>query len=266
MAIFGFIKDIYLNRSVIISMTKRDITNAYAGSLFGFIWMFIQPLVTVLVMWFVFEVGFKAGNTTGDVPFSLWLVCGMVPWFFISGAISTATPSIVEQSNVVKKIVFSVNILPAVKIATAIFVHLFFILLTSLICFAYGYGFSFTWLQVPYYLACGISLVLGISWLTSSAMVFFKDIAQFVAVAVQLGFWGTPIFWNISMIGEEYHWLFKINPAFYVVEGYRNAFIYENWFWENLNWTLYFWIVNLCILVLGASCFKKLKYHFADVL
>lgn len=266
MLLARFIKDIFLSRSLIVSMTKRDIKNSYSGSLFGFFWMFFQPLVTILVMWFVFQVGFKAGDTTGNVPFALWLVSGVVPWFFFSGAVSSATQSIVEQSNIVKKIVFNVSILPIVKIAAGLIVHLFFILVTAAICYLYGYKPVLAWLQIPYYLFCGIMLAVGISWLTSSIMVFFKDIGQFISVVLQLGFWGTPIFWNISMIGEKYHWIFKLNPVFYFVEGYRDALIYNRWFWHNMEWTLYFWFFTLFILFLGSMCFNKLKPHFADVL
>lgn len=109
-------------------------------------------------------------------------------------------------------------------------------------------------------------LVLGISWLISSLRVFMKDVAQVVSVVLQLGFWVTPIFWSIKMVPEEYMYVLKLNPMVYIVEGYRNCFIYEMWFWETYKHTPYFLIITLFFLIVGAVVFRRLRPHFGDVL
>ncbi|PKH01857.1 teichoic acid ABC transporter permease [Psychromonas sp. MB-3u-54] len=263
---FIFVRDIYSSRELLRTMTKRDLQNRYLGSLLGGVWAFIQPLVTLLVMWFVFQVGFKAQPTPDGVPFTLWLVSAMIPWFFFSETLSNATNSIIDQADVVKKIVFKVSLLPIVKIISALIIHLFFIGILLSIAIAYGYYPTLNWLQIPYFLFCSLVLLLGISWITSSIVVFFRDIGQVVAVVIQLGFWGTPIFWQVGMIPEQYQWLFKLNPVFYITEGYRNSVTTDIWFWEDASWTSYYWLVTVFILLIGIICFKKLKPHFADVL
>ena len=264
-ALLGLVRDIIHNRKLLWQMTKRDFKQRYLGSYLGILWAFIQPTITVLIFWFVFQVGFKA-MPVNNFPFILWLVCGMFPWFFISESVSIATKSIVESSFLVKKIVFRVELLPIVKIMSALVVHVFFVAVLFLMFAVYGYNISIYNLQIVYYFFAMICLSLGISWLTSSLTVFLRDVGQFVAMILQFGFWGTPIFWTLEMIPEKYQIFFKLNPVYYIVDGYRQSFIYDNWFWENYSWTIYFWLVTLLVMFVGAICFKRLRPHFADVL
>ena len=110
-----FLLDIYRNRSLLFQLTVRDFKSRYLGSYLGLIWAFIQPLITILIFWFVFELGFKSAPV-GNFPFILWLMTGIIPWFFISESLGSGTGSVVENSYLVKKIVFRVSMLPVIKI------------------------------------------------------------------------------------------------------------------------------------------------------
>ena len=127
----NLLKDLISNRKLIWNLSKNDFKSRFSGSYFGIIWAFIQPVVTVLVYWFVFEKGLHAGRInlrSGiDVPFVLWLVAGLVPWFFFSEALCGGTNALIEYSYLVKKVVFKVSILPLIKVISALFVHLFFV-------------------------------------------------------------------------------------------------------------------------------------------
>ena len=263
--LFGLIRDIIANRKFLWQMTKRDFKQRYLGSYLGILWAFIQPTITVMIFWFVFQVGFKS-TPVNNFPFILWLVCGMFPWFFLSESILSATNSVVESSFLVKKIVFRVELLPIVKIVSALVVHLFFVAVLIVMFAIYGYPPSIYNVQIIYYLLAMICLALGISWLTSALTVFVRDVGQFVGMILQFGFWGTPIFWNLKMLPEQFQFLLKFNPAYYLVEGYRQSFIYNEWFWEHAYLTAYFWSVTAAVMIIGAWCFKKLRPHFADVL
>lgn len=265
MIIINFIKDIYRNRYLLWSLVKNDIKQQYLGSYLGILWAFIQPIVTILVMWFVFQVGFKASGVEG-VPFILWLSAGMIPWFFISEAISKGTNVIVEYSYLVKKIVFRVSLLPLIKIFSALFIHLFFIFFLAIMFFIYGYKPSIYWLQIPFYTLCAIFFSIGIVYITASINVFFKDMGQIIAMILQILFWATPIFWTTKLVPKSYVWIIELNPFYYIIEGYRNSFIYHRWFWETYHLTFYFLIISVFTFVVGVVIFKKLKPHFADVL
>ncbi|MNI39229.1 Teichoic acid translocation permease protein TagG [compost metagenome] len=190
----------------------------------------------------------------------------MIPWNFFADSLNSSSNSIIEYSYLVKKVVFRVSILPIVKIYSALFVHFFFILFLFVMFMFYGYSPSIYYLQLPYYLGSMIVLVIGLSWLTASLAVFLKDVGQIVAMLIQFGFWLTPIFYSLEIVPDKYAFILKLNPMFYIIEGYRETFIYNKWFWEHPNLTLNFWVVTIIILTVGIVLFKKLKPHFADVL
>jgi ABC-type polysaccharide/polyol phosphate export permease len=260
-----FFIDILQNRDLLWNLTKKDLKQRYLGSYLGILWAFIQPVISVMIFWFVFQIGFKS-MPVDNFPFILWLVCGMFPWFFISDSVSSATDSIISNSYLVKKVVFRVSLLPIVKLLAAMVVHLFFVAILFLMFGFYGYFPTIYNLQVFYYLFAMFCMLLGLSWLTSALVVFLKDIGQIVGMLLQFGFWGTPIFWSLKMIPNEYAVFLKLNPAYYIIEGYRNSFIYEKWFWQDWHLTIYYWIVTLLIMFVGAIAFRKLRPHFADVL
>jgi len=264
-SLIHFLQMVFGQRYLIFALAKREIAVQYVGSLLGFIWTFIHPLVLIAVFWFVFSIGFKV-KPMSDVPFVVWLTAGMAPWFLFSQIVTGAVGSVVVHANLVKKTVFSSEILPVVTIASGIVTHLVFLVL--LICLLVFQQVPFSWyaLQFFYYLICLGVLTLGIGWIVSALNVFFRDVGQLVGVVIQVGFWGTPIFWDIQMMPPKVQMLLKLNPMFYIVQGYRDSFIYQKGFWSHPYLTLYFWVVTLVILVVGILVFQRLKPQFADVL
>ena len=261
----GLMHVFYENKKLIFRLTVNDFKNKFAGSYFGSIWAFIQPLVTILVYWFVFAVGFRSTPVDG-VPFVFWLMAGLIPWFFFSESWQNSTNSLIEYSYLVKKVVFKVDILPLIKIFSALVIHLFFLVLFFLLLFITQGKVSKYMLQVPYYLVALIVLVIGIAYFSSAIILFFKDFGQIIGIILQIGVWMTPIMWNYQVIPIQYQWIIKLNPIFYIVQGYRNTFLYDIWFWEDMKQTTYFWCITLGLLILGICVFQKLKVHFADVL
>ncbi len=261
----NFLLDLYRNRGLILQLTIRDFKSRYLGSYLGLIWAFVQPLITILIFWFVFELGFKSAPV-GDFPFILWLMTGIIPWFFISESLATGTGSVVENSYLVKKIVFRVSMLPVIKLLSALVVHVFFVLVIFLVFIAYRIYPGIHSLQVVYYSFSVIVLLLGLTWLTSALMVFLKDIGQIISIIIQFGFWLTPIFWSLQIVPEKYHIFLKLNPIYYIIQGYRDCFIHNVWFWEHPLYTIYYWLFTLVVFVLGALVFTRLRPHFADVL
>ena len=260
-----FLKAIIRNKTLLLSLTKNDLKQKYLGNILGVAWALIQPTATIIIFWFVFQVGFKS-KPVDNFPFILWLVAGMFPWFYFAEGLSNGTNSIIANSFLVKKVVFRVSLLPIVSLLSALSIHIFFMFFMFAMFMYYGYMPEIYWIQVIYYVFALSILLLGLSWITSSVVVFFKDMGQLVAIIIQFGFWLTPIFWNITIIPEKYHWIIELNPIVYIIEGYRNSMIYHKWFWEDMSMTLYFWLVTAAIFIIGSLTFKKLRPHFADVL
>ena len=263
--IIFFCNDLYQNRHLIIQLVIKDLKSKYFGSYLGLLWAFIQPLVTILILWFVFQVGFKSVPVS-NCPFILWLIAGIIPWFFFADALGNATRSILDYDYLVKKVVFKVEFLPIIKLVSAFLIHIFFIFVLIIFFILFQYPFSLYIIQILYYLAALLILLTGISFITSSIIIFFRDVGQIVAMALQLGFWGPPIFWSLNMIPAKFQIYLKLNPVFYIINGYRDSLINKLWFWNNWELTIYFWIITLLTLIAGVSVFNKLKPHFADVL
>lgn len=261
--------ELFSSKRLIFNLAKNDFKTKYAGSYFGIIWAFIQPTVTILVYWFVFQVGFRATPVDASgmqVPFVLWLIAGIVPWFFFSEALMNATNSMIEYSYLVKKVVFKISILPVVKVFSSLFVHLVFVMITISIYTMMGFIPTIYMLQILYYTFCMFIFVLGLSYATCAISIFFRDLVQMINIFLQVGIWMTPIMWSYTRIPAGYHWIIKLNPMYYIIEGYRDSLIYKISILENINATIYFWVITIFLFIIGTMIFNKLKVHFADVL
>lgn len=152
------------------------------------------------------------------------------------------------------------------KIISALFVHLVFIGFLFFVTSIYGFYPTKYTVQLIYYSFCTFCLSLVLSYATCAIVIFFRDLGQIINILLQVGMWLTPIMWSYTIMPEKYQWVLKINPMYYIVEGYRDTVINKVWFFEKSFETIYFWIVMLLLFGLGTTIFKKLKPHFADVL
>ncbi len=263
-------KELWQNRTLIWKLAKNDFKTRYAGSYLGIFWAFVQPVITIVLYWFVFAVALpqRAAAIKGgiEIPYILWLIAGIVPWFFFSEALGSGAGSLIEYNFLVKKVVFKISILPIIKIVSALFVHVFFVAFVLILYSCYGLFPDVYTLQIVYYSFCMFIFVLGTSYVTCSVMVFFRDLGQIINIILQVGIWATPILWNINTLNPKWHWVFKLNPMFYIVQGYRDSLIDKRWFFESPGLSLYFWAVTVVVFLLGAHIFRRLKVHFADVL
>lgn len=268
--IAGLPVELFQNRHLIWKLAKNDFKTRYAGSYMGMLWAFVQPVVTITLYWFVFEVLMPSRSQVAgsglETPYVLWLTAGLVPWFFFSEAINNGTTALLEYSYLVKKVVFKISILPIIKIGAACFIHAFFVCFMMVLYFAYGNPLDLYLLQIIYYSICMFAFVLAISYTTCAIVIFFRDLTQIINIFLQVGMWATPILWNVQIVPAKYQFIFNLNPVFYVVNGYRRAMFDKCWFWENAYTTLYFWGITVIIFGVGALIFKRLKVHFADVL
>ena len=260
-----FIKDIYTKRSTLYELAKRDFQRQYMGSYLGFIWVYLQPLLFIGVLYSVFTFGFKSGSSAHGVPFSIYLISGMIAWFYIAENLNAGVASIKQHTFLVKKVDFRLSMLPLIKLMSSSIPHFFFIFIALFIAVLNGIYPTLYVFQIIYYFIAMVTLLLGINWLTSSTNIFVPDIAKIIGVVVTFGFWLTPIFWDLAKVPEQYQWVVKLNPAVYIIEGYRDSIINHIGFWEKPYETLYFWAFSGLMLWSGIKVFKKLKPHFAEV-
>jgi teichoic acid transport system permease protein len=262
--------ELWQNRHLIWKLAKNDFKKRYAGSYLGAVWAMIQPVVTVVMYYIVFDVIMGAGDQAGardtQIPYVLFLTAGLVPWFYFTEALNNGTQALMEYSYLVKKVVFKISILPIIKVIAATFIHAFFVIIMLIIAAFYGFYPTIYTIQIFYYSLCTFIFVLALCYSTCAIMVFFKDIAQIISILLQIGMWATPILWNIAAFDLKVQTYIKINPLVYIVEGYRSSICEEQWFFEDFYSTMYFWIFTVVLFGIGCLIFKRLKPHFADVL
>lgn len=261
--LFKYLKDLFAERKIIFSLALNDCKARFASSGLGVVWAFLQPLLTILVFWFVFQVGFKTAPVK-EVVFIVWFTPAYLIWTFFSEDLFQVTNSLIEYQYLIKKVNFKVNIIPPIKVVSNGIIHIAFIFVICFINMVYGYGLSVYALQVIYYFICTCVLLLGMGWLFSALNVFVKDVYNVIAVGVQIGFWATPVFWNPDEMNHTVQMLLKLNPMYYICTGYREAFVYKIWFWDHPYQTLYFWVFACIMLIVGTNIFEKLYRLFND--
>jgi ABC-type polysaccharide/polyol phosphate export permease len=251
---------------MIRAMVIRDMRARYMGSFLGFFWSVIHPLTQLLLYYFVFAVVMKMrlGPEYGGASFAVWLTAGLLPWMLFAEAVTRAPGAVLDQSNLVKKMVFPSEIFPIVNLTAAIVNHLIAvaILLGFLVLSGYGLSFKIV-LILPYLFLTGL-LALGISWLLSAVNVFLRDIGQIISVVVNIWFFLTPIVYARQLIPERLQGLYDLNPMLHVVEGYRAALLGRGD--VDMAGVAYLLVAGLIAFGLGGLVFKKLKPAFADVL
>ena len=262
--------ELWQNRHLIWKLAKNDFKKRYAGSYLGAVWAMVQPVVTVIMYYIVFDVIMGAGDQTGaretSIPYVLFLTAGLVPWFYFTEALNNGTQALIEYSYLVKKVVFKISILPIIKVIAATFIHAFFVVIMLIIAAFYEFYPTVYTVQILYYSLCTFIFVLALCYSTCAIMVFFRDIAQIISILLQIGMWATPILWNVGRLGPKAQFFVKLNPVCYIVTGYREALCNAGWFFDDIKYTIYFWCFTIVFMLLGRAVFKKLKPHFADVL
>ena len=261
----AFARDLAGNRHLILRMAGYELKSRYASTAVGALWALIQPVLVILVFWFVATRALKV-SFDGPTPFILVMFTGFVPWLLFSDAISGATGSISHYSYLVRKVAFPIHILPAVTICASVIVHvvLFAVLLAMLAWYGvYPGAHAF---MVFYYLAALLLFTLGLGWLLAAANVFSRDIGHALSTFLNVLFWATPILWTAPHLGGWFKLVLQLNPLYFIVEGYRAALLTEGRLFALWPLDLYFWGLTLVLLVGGAAVFRRFESDFADVL
>ena len=254
---------IYL--SIFIDLIKSDLKRRYLGTYLGGFWAIAGPLSIIAVLLTVFNVGFRAAPVQ-NISFDIWMVTGLIVWFYINDAIISAGNSIIEYSFLVKKIKFPIGVIPWVKTTSTMYIHIANLLFLFFLLMYRDEGISVYWFQLPYYMLAMYLLSVAIGNLFAIFQVFVKDFNGVMQIVMQMGFWATPVLWNQAILPEKYKLFVFLNPIHYIVEGYRNTFLFDVWFFNDLISASYFWSFTFSILFLGKVLLRKTQGHFADVL
>jgi len=256
---------IYTNRRLIWQLALHELRARYAGTSVGVLWAFVHPFIMIAAFWFVSTRGLRVSFEQGP-PYFLFLFCGFVPWMAFSDAITGGTSAVLNHKYLVSKIAFPLEILPVVSAVASVIVH--FVLLAILIVILLVSGVTPTvhFLQVPLFLAGLVAFSIGLSWTLGALNVFQRDVGQTVNAFLTVWFWMTPILWPTTGTSPWTLRILKLNPMYYVVEGYRDALLHARPLGVAWRVDLYFWLLTALVVLSGAIVFRRLKPHFAEFL
>lgn len=260
------IKEHFSNLRQVHILAKKEMQKNYKGSLLGLSWAFVRPTLYILIFWFAIQFGLRNGNTDSEIPFIAWLAAGISPWFFISDTLTFAGNAIRGQSYLVTKMKFPISIISTFRVISQWYIHIMFLMIVSLFVILSGIKPSLYWLQIPYFVICTLLFMVVVSWITSTLVVISRDFEQLLRAVASILFWLVPAIWNIHSMPVVAQKIISLNPMVYLIEGYRQTFLGQNWFYEHLGYTVYFWVVLIAIAGLGSYLHVKLRPQFADIL
>jgi lipopolysaccharide transport system permease protein len=252
-------------RHLIAVMVKRDMLGRYKGSVIGFFWTIINPIGHLLLYTFVFsiilKVSFNGNSSTAN--FAAYLMTGILPWTFLSDSITRAVTCITEQPNLVKRVVFPLEVLPlAVSISSVVSLLLGLSILIAIIGCSTG-TFHWTLCFLPILIGSQFLFISGVSWLLASFGVYIQDLRHMLTLGLSIWMYLTPIVYPSSAFPPELQWLPWVNPAAGVIEDYRRVILQG----MQPDWPMFavYTAVGAITWCVGYYFFNKMKRSFADV-
>lgn len=254
-------------KNQILKLAKSDLVKTYRGSALGWAWAIIKPAVTIFVYWFAFSIGLRAGKAVNGFPYFLWLISGVMPWFYMSEMITGGTDCIRKYSYLVTKMKFPVSTIPTFVNISKFMIHFILMYLVIIIFRLFGYTPDIYLLQLPFYMILAFVFFNVWALLSGPLAVVSKDYSNLVKSFITAVFWLSGIMWDPSTIKNRIlKKVLKANPITYLVTGFRNCFINKVWFWESPLTLLCFLGILFIMLICALWVYKKLRKELPDVL
>jgi len=253
-------------RGLIANFVKRDISQKYVGSLLGLYWSVINPVLTLVIYILVFGVFLKV-RLPGDTniwDFALYFAAGFLPWTAFQDSVMRSARSIIDNKNYIKKVPFPSEIFPI------------YVTLSELVNLLIGLGIFFVLylilkgvptvfiLLLPLAIILQILFTLSFAFFLSSGAVYFRDIPQMLGAIFMIWFWATPIAYTINMVPANFHWIVSLNPAYYMLEIYRDALFYGKI--PELSILVPFTVFSVVFFIASIWFFRKTKRGFGELL
>ncbi len=248
-----------------MSLVARELKARYRGSVLGFLWSFINPLLLLLIYSFVFTT-VMPNTTEGVQPYQLFMFCGILPWNWFSTSLSDAAGSLISGGNLIKKVLFPAEVLPIVSVLTNM-VH-FFLGLPILVVFLVLYNHYPRWdnlLWFPVAVLAQLVFTIALALIVSALAVHFRDIRDILSNLLTMWFFATPIIypWFQPSV-ERFHWLFDVNPFTHLAVTYQEALFFNEGPVGHWRWLLALGAGSVLLFVAGYWMFDRLRDSFAE--
>lgn len=256
----GIFKELYDYREMIYMLVRREIRGRYKGSVLGFFWTFLNPLLQFAVYAVVFSVLLRS-----DIDkYYVYMFVAFVPWFFFSSAVPTGANCIAAHSTMVQKIYFPRMVLPISTVLTGFVNMLFSEIVVFAVLLISGLTPSHHVIALPVVMGVQLLFVMGIVLIVSSLTVYFRDLSHILDIVIMLWFYLTPIVYPIAMIPEHLQKWVYLNPMTGIIECYRQILYYRCW--PDFSTMLLAAVIGVVSIVIGMVVFQRLQRGFAEEL
>lgn len=256
-------KNLYQYRHILMQMVAREVKGRFAGSVGGMLWNFAHPILMLIVYLIVFVYIFKlrVGSGGGSGASAVFIMAGLFPWIIMSEGLARGTVSLIENANLIQKTPFPTEILPVKAVLAPFFGHGIAVILLALYTVVFA-GFSPVIFLLPLLIILQTFFTIGITFLTATLTVFFRDVMQFVNILIGFWIYLTPILYPIEMLPPWARKTMYFNPVFPFVSLYQSIFSGR----DDGQWVMMALILSwtACFFIIGSFLFNKLKYEFAD--
>lgn len=267
-SLMHMVKTLWSNRGLLVQMARRDVVGRYKGAAMGVAWSFLTPLLMLCVYTFVFSVVFQArwggGLPEGKVHFALIMFVGILVHGVFSEVVNRAPGLVLSNPNYVKKVVFPLEILPVMAMASSLFHASASVLILLAALLVLDGQIEWTSVYLPVVLAPLVILTLGVAWFLASLGVYVRDVSQVTTIMTMVMLFLAPVFYPITALPESYRWIVKINPLTFIIEQAREVLIWGRTP-DFIGLGLYL-LVALAVAWAGFYWFQKTRKGFADVI
>ncbi|MBM6619082.1 ABC transporter permease [Bacillus suaedaesalsae] len=257
------ISNIYL----IIRLSIYELKSTNSNNYLGLLWEIINPMIQISIYWFVFGYGITEGKDVNGIPYLQWMLSGIAVWFFISPAVIQGSKSIYTRIKLIAKMNFPISAIPTFVIISKFYHHVVLVGIILVILQFYDFTISIYLVQLFYFMFAVIALLISLSLITSTLSTIVRDVQMVVQAIMRVLLYLSPILWTPDRLPEWVQTIMKINPFYYIVEGYRASLLGTSWYFiENIQYTLYFWGIVLILFLFGSYLLYKFRDQFVDYL
>ncbi|MEH7075087.1 ABC transporter permease [Neobacillus drentensis] len=260
---------------LILRLSAFELKSANTNNYLGRLWEILNPMIQLAIYWFVFGLGVRGGQKVimddgTQVSFFIWMLTGMIVWFFVNPAISASSKSIYSRIQLISKMSFPMSAIPSFVIMANFYTHIMLVAVVTVLLQFTEFKFSVYYLQLPYFMLATLLFLLSLALITSTLSTIVRDVQQIVQSVLKMLLYLTPLLWHTEHLmihGKDYVFILKLNPLYYIVEGYRAALIGTMWYpSEYPQLTLYFWITVVVLFMVGSVLHLKFRNRFVDYL
>jgi teichoic acid transport system permease protein len=262
------VKHFYLIRRLSLFELKNNNNNNYLGMA----WEVINPMIQIMIYWFVFGYGIRQRaaievSNKLEVPFFQWMLAGIVVWFFFFQSTILSSKSIYTRLKMLSKMEFPMSVIPNFIIFSQLYIHLVLVVIAIVIFQLTGFPINIYYFQIIYFMVATFALTFALALITSTLSTIIRDVHMFLSATLRMLLYFSPILWAVSTLPETIQLIMKLNPLYYIIEGYRSGFLGLGWYFiEHWQYTIYFWSITSFLFLAGATLHVKFRRHFIDFL